>query len=108
MKVRHAYCRSKGKAPHPMHLEMPTESAFSTFHACQKAGIDGEEPDVGPVPGKDYSAWMDDADDEIVWPFDASLLSEYDMVPEPSLAGGSSRLGNGSQPGSSSQPPAPT
>ena len=66
MKVWHAYCRSKGKALHPMHLEMPTERALSTFHACQKAGIDGEEPDVGPVPGRDYSTWMDDVEDVIV------------------------------------------
>ena len=34
MKVWRAYCRSKGKALHPMHLEMPTKSALSTFHAC--------------------------------------------------------------------------
>ena len=98
MKVWRAYCRSKVKAPHPMHLEMPTKKAFSTFHACQKAGIDGEEPDVRPMPGWDYSTWMDDADDEIVWPSDASLLSEYDMVPKPSLVGSSSQPGNSSQP----------
>ena len=90
MKVWRAYCHSKGKAPHPMHLEMPTESAFSTFHACQNAGINGKEPNVGPMPGRDYSAWMDDAEDEIVWPSNASFLNEYDMVLEPSLAVSSS------------------
>ncbi|KAK1578307.1 hypothetical protein Q3G72_029229 [Acer saccharum] len=52
MKEWCAYCRSKGKMPHPMHLEVFTASAFSTFYACQKAGINGEDPDVGSVPGK--------------------------------------------------------
>ena len=74
-----------------MHLEMPIESTISTFHACQKDGIDGEEADVGPVPGRDYSTWMDDVEDVIVWPSDESLLSEYDMVSEPSLIRGTSQ-----------------
>ena len=87
-----------------MHLEMPTESALSTFHACQKAGIDDEEPDVGPVPGRDYKAWMDDVEDVIVWPSDESLLSEYDMVPKPSLISSSSRHDGGPRSGSSSHP----
>ena len=96
MKEWRAYCRSKGKAPHPMHLEVPTADSFSTFHTCEKAGIDGENPDLGPVPGIDYSAWMDDEEKNvIIWPSKYSLLSEYVMEPDPSVGG------------SSSQPPAP-
>ena len=90
MKEWRAYCRSKGKMPHPMHLKVPTASVFSTFHSCQKAGINGEDPDVGPVPGKDYSAWMDDGEDEIIWPSDDSLLSEYMMEPDLSVGGNGS------------------
>ncbi|KAK1575584.1 hypothetical protein Q3G72_006686 [Acer saccharum] len=83
MKEWRAYCRSKGKIPHLMHLEVPTARTFSTFHACQKAGINGEDPDVGPMPGREYSAWMDVEEDEIVWPSNDSLLDEY--VIEPNL-----------------------
>ena len=96
MREWRAYYRSKGKMPHPMHLEVPIERAFSTFYACQKAGINCEEPNVEPVARKDYSPWMDDEVDEIIWPFVESLLSEYEMVPDPSIGG------------SSSQPPAST
>ena len=96
MKEWRAYCRSKGKAPHPMHLEVPTADSFSTFYACEKAGIDNEKPDLGPIPGTDYSAWVDDEEEDvIVWPSDDSLLSEYVMEPDPTVGG------------SSSQPPAP-
>ncbi|KAK0604463.1 hypothetical protein LWI29_015902 [Acer saccharum] len=55
MKEWRAYCKSKGKAPHPMHLEVPTTESFSTFYACEKAGINNERPNLGPVPGTDYS-----------------------------------------------------
>ena len=79
-----------------MHLEVPTTNSFFTFYACEKAGIDNEKPDLGPVPGTDYSAWVDDEEEDvIVWPSDDSLLSEYVMEPDPSVDG------------SSSQPPAP-
>lgn len=91
MKQWRAYCRSKGKLPHPMHLEVPTADSFSTFYAAQKAGIDGENPDVGPTPGIDYSDWMDDEEDVIVWPTDDSLLSEYVMEPDPDVGGSSSQ-----------------
>ncbi|KAK0605845.1 hypothetical protein LWI29_031298 [Acer saccharum] len=56
MREWRAYCRSKGKTPHPMHLEVPTAESFSTFYACEKAGINNERPDLGPVQGTDYSA----------------------------------------------------
>ncbi|KAK0601389.1 hypothetical protein LWI29_023790 [Acer saccharum] len=96
MREWRAYYRSKGKTPHPMHLEVPTTESFSTFYACEKAGINNERPDLGPVPGTDYSAWMDDnEEDVIVWPLDDSLLSEYVMEPDPDVGG------------SSLQPPAP-
>ena len=79
-----------------MHLEVPTAESFSTFYACEKAGIDNEQPDLGPVPGTDYSAWMvDEEEDAIVWPSNDSLLSEYVMEPDPDADG------------SSSQPPEP-
>ncbi|KAK0587505.1 hypothetical protein LWI29_023996 [Acer saccharum] len=95
MKEWWAYCRSKGKAPHPMHLEVPITDSFSTFYACEKAGIDNEKPDLGPIPGTDYNAWIDEEEDVIVWLSDDSLLSEYVMEPDPSVGG------------SSSQPPTP-
>ena len=79
-----------------MHLEVPTAESFSTFYACEKAGINIERPDLGPIPGTDYSAWMDNKEEDvIVWPSDDSLLSEYVMEPDPDVGG------------SSSQPPAP-
>ncbi|KAK0578741.1 hypothetical protein LWI29_015512 [Acer saccharum] len=96
MKEWRAYCKSKGKTPHPMHLEVPTAESFSTFYACERAGFNNERPDLGPVPGTDYSYWMDDKEDVIVWPSDDSLLSEYVMEPDPDVGG------------SSSQPPAPS
>ncbi|KAK1582979.1 hypothetical protein Q3G72_019935 [Acer saccharum] len=96
MKEWRAYCKSKGKTPHPMHLEVPTAESFSTFYACEWAGFNNERPDLGPVPGTDYSYWMDDEEDVIVWPSDDSLLSEYVMEPDPDVGG------------SSSQPPAPS
>ncbi|KAK0606502.1 hypothetical protein LWI29_038413 [Acer saccharum] len=68
MKEWRAYCRSKGKTPHPMHLEVPTTESFSTFYACERAGFNNERPDLGPVPGTDYNYWMDDEKDVIVWP----------------------------------------
>ena len=87
-----AYCKSKGKAPHPMHLEVPSTDSFSTFYACEKAGIDNETPDLGPVPRVDYTDWMvDEEEDVIVWPSDDSLLCEYVMEPDPDIAGSSSR-----------------
>ncbi|KAK1555412.1 hypothetical protein Q3G72_026018 [Acer saccharum] len=61
-------------------LRVPITSAFSTYHACQKAGIDGEDPNVGLMPGKDYSAWMDDEENEIVWPSDDSFLRVCQIV----------------------------
>ncbi|KAK1575900.1 hypothetical protein Q3G72_009348 [Acer saccharum] len=92
MKEWQAYCQSKGKAPYPMHLEVPTADSFSTFHACEKVGIDGENPDLGLVPGTDYSAWMDDEEEDvIVWPSDDSRLSEYVIEPDPSVGGSSSQ-----------------
>ncbi|KAK0603152.1 hypothetical protein LWI29_001916 [Acer saccharum] len=96
MKEWRAYCRSKGKTPHPMHLEVPTAESFSTFYASERAGFNNERPDLGPVPGTDYSHWMDDEEDVIVWPSDDSLLSEYVMEPDLDVGG------------SSSQPPAPS
>ena len=96
MKEWRAYCKSKGKTSHPMHLEVPTAESFSTFYACERAGLNNERPDLGPVPGTDYSYWMDDEEDVIVWPSDDSLLSEYVMEPDPDVGG------------SSSQPPAPS
>jgi hypothetical protein len=92
MREWRAYCRSKGKAPHPMHLEVPSADSFSTFYACEKAGIDNETPDLGPVPGVDYADWMvDEEEDVIIWPSDDSLLSEYVMEPDPDVGGSSSR-----------------
>ena len=92
MREWRAYCRSKGKAPHPMHLEVPSADSFSTFYACEKAGIDNERPDLGPIPGADYTDWMvDEEEDVIVWPSDDSLLSEYVMEPDPDVFGSSSR-----------------
>ena len=49
-----------------MHLEVPTADSFSTFHACEKAGIDGENLDLGPVPGTDYNAWMHDEEEDVI------------------------------------------
>ena len=91
MKEWRAYCKSKGKTPHPIHLEVPTAESFSTFYACERAGINNERPDLGPVPGTDYSYWMDDKEDVIVWPSDDSLLSEYVMEPDPDVGGSSSQ-----------------
>ncbi|KAK0570577.1 hypothetical protein LWI29_003400 [Acer saccharum] len=96
MKEWRAYCRSKGKTPHPMHLEVPTAESFSTFYASERASFNNEIPDLGPVPGTDYSPWMDDEEDVIVWPSDDSLLSEYVMEPDPDVGR------------SSSPPPAPS
>ena len=48
-----------------MHWKVPTENVFFAFYACQKVGINGENPNVGLVPRKDYGAWKDDEDDEI-------------------------------------------
>ena len=92
MREWRAYCRSKGKTPHPMHLEVPTAESFSTFYACEKAGINNERPDLGPVPGTDYSAWMDDNEEDVIlWPSDDSLLSEYVMELDPDVGGSSSQ-----------------
>ncbi|KAK0595259.1 hypothetical protein LWI29_005023 [Acer saccharum] len=92
MREWRAYCRSKGKTPHPMHLEVPTAESFSTFYAYEKAGINNKRPDLGPVLGTDYSAWMDDnEEDVIVWPSDDSLLSEYVMEPDPDVGRSSSQ-----------------
>ncbi|KAK0573613.1 hypothetical protein LWI29_010900 [Acer saccharum] len=96
MKEWRAYCRSKGKTPHPMHLEVPTAESFSTFYASERASFSNEIPDLGPVPGTDYSSWMDDEEDVIIWPSDDSLLSEYVMEPDPDVGR------------SSSPPPAPS
>ncbi|KAK0586984.1 hypothetical protein LWI29_015697 [Acer saccharum] len=96
MKEWRAYCRSKGKTPHPMHLEVPTAESFSTFYASERVSFNNEIPDLGPVPGTDYSHWMDDEEDVIVWPSDDSLLSEYVMEPDPDVGR------------SSSPPPAPS
>ena len=96
MKEWRAYFRSKGKTPHPMHLEVPTAESFSTFYASERAGFNNEIPDLGLVPGTDYSHWMDDEEDVIVWPSDDSLLSEYVMEPDPDVGR------------SSSPPPAPS
>ncbi|KAK0596867.1 hypothetical protein LWI29_019769 [Acer saccharum] len=96
MKEWRAYCRSKGKTPHPMHLEVPTAESFSTFYASERASFSNEIPDLGPVPGTDYSHWMDDEEDVIIWPSDDSLLSEYVMEPDPDVGR------------SSSPPPAPS
>ncbi|KAK0578480.1 hypothetical protein LWI29_011102 [Acer saccharum] len=85
MKEWRAYCRSKGKTPHPMHLEVPTAESFSTFYASERASFSNEIPDLGPVPGTDYSSWMDDEEDVIIWPSDDSLLSEYVMEPDPDV-----------------------
>ena len=65
-----AHCRYTRTEPHSMHLEVPTKRAFNTYYSGQKGSITGVgiEPDLGPVPDRDYGPFMPTKDEEIVWP----------------------------------------
>ena len=69
-----------------MHLEVPTKRAFNKYYSGQKRSITGlrVEPDLGPVPGRDYGPFMPADDEEIVWP------SEYEIEDEADDGGGPS------------------
>ena len=66
------------------------------FPRLPEAGIDNEDPNVGPMPRKDYIDWIGDEEPVIVWPSNDSLLDEYVIELDPSVGG------------SSSQPPEPS
>ncbi|KAK4856246.1 hypothetical protein QYF36_015660 [Acer negundo] len=54
--------------PHPMHLEIPSKSAFNKYYSGKKESLTstGGEPDLGPITGRDYEPFMPVEDEEIV------------------------------------------
>jgi hypothetical protein len=85
-KMWRAHCRFNRTEPHPMHLEVPSKRAFNTYYSGQKGCITGlgVEPDLGPVPGRDYGPFMPADDEEIVWPSDDEIEDEADDEGGPS------------------------
>ena len=69
-----------------MHLEVPTKRAFKTYYSGQKRSITsvGVEPDLGPVPGRDYGPFMPTDDEEIIWPSEDEIEDEADDEGGPS------------------------
>ena len=59
-----AHCRYTRTEPHPMHLEVPTKRAFNTYYPGKKGSLtsSGDEPDLGPVSGRDYGPFMPKGD----------------------------------------------
>ena len=80
-----AHCRYTRTEPHPMHLEIPTKRAFSTYYSGQKGSFtrSGCEPDLGPVSGRDYSSFMPEGDEEIAWPSEDEIDDEEDSGDAP-------------------------
>ena len=60
-----------------MHLELPSESSLVTFHTDEIVDISGEEVNVGPLPDRDYFAFMTDDPDDIVWSDFGDLTKGY-------------------------------
>ncbi|KAK0599949.1 hypothetical protein LWI29_010099 [Acer saccharum] len=48
---------------------------------CDKVGIFGEDPNAGLMPSSDYSQYIVDEPDDIVWPTFDDLLIEYEDDP---------------------------
>jgi hypothetical protein len=70
LKLWKAHCRYTRVDPLPMHLEIPTKRASNTYYSGQKGSFTGSgaEPDLGPVAGRDYTSFMPEGDEEVVWP----------------------------------------
>ena len=77
-KLWKAHCRYTRTEPHPMHLEVPTKSAFNTYYSGIKGNVVGlgVEPDLGPVAGRDYGPYMPTEDEDLVWPSEDEIDEE--------------------------------
>ncbi|KAK0585282.1 hypothetical protein LWI29_026227 [Acer saccharum] len=75
-----AHCRYNRTEPYPMHLEIPSKRAFSTYYSGQKGSFSGSsvEPDLGLVAGRDYGPFMPDGDEEVTWPFEEEIEDKED------------------------------
>ena len=78
LKLWKAHCRYTQVEPLPMHLEVPTKRASSTYYSGQKGSLTGSgaEPDLGPVAGRDYTPFMPEGDEDVVWPSEDEASEE--------------------------------
>ena len=78
LKLWKAHCRYTQAEPLPMHLEIPTKRAGSTYYSGQKGSFTGSgaEPDLGPVVGRDYTPFMPEGDEDVVWPSEDEVSEE--------------------------------
>ena len=77
-KLWRAHCRFNRTEPHPMHLEVPTKSAFNTYYSGVKGNVVGlgVEPDLGPIAGRDYEPYMSAGEEDLVWPSEDEIDEE--------------------------------